>query len=153
MKFIKAFILTTILSFLLFPISGMASSLEKLPSSEASNQWEVVIDKPKSNEVKPKPDVYNIYSMAIKYIGNEDIKIERVEMYRDEPSSSYDFEIFTATDGLEIEKNSEHPVISHQNFPISTQATKLKVIVTWTMEGKDSRNYREEFFFKQKNES
>lgn len=150
MKFIKAFILITILSFLLFPTSGMASTLEKLPSSEKSNEWEIVIDKPKNNEVKPKPDVYNIYSMAIKYIGNEDIKIERVEMYRNDPSSSYDFELLNASgDDLEIEKNSEHPVISHQNFPISTEATKLNVIVTWTKEGKESRKYKEEFTFKQ----
>ncbi|WP_085994188.1 hypothetical protein [Oceanobacillus senegalensis] len=88
--------------------------------------------------------------MAIKYIGNEDIKIERVEVYRDDPSSSYEFELFTATgDGLEIEKNSDYPSISHQNFPISTQAKKLKVIVTWEKEGKESRKYREEFVFKQ----
>ncbi|WP_339229830.1 hypothetical protein NSQ77_06910 [Oceanobacillus sp. FSL K6-2867] len=153
MKFIKVFILTTILSFLLFPTNGMASTLEILPSSEKSNEWEIVIDKPKNNEVKSKPDVYNIYSMAIKYIGNEDIKIERVEMYRNDPSSSYDFELLTASgDDLELEvleKNSDHPVISHQNFLISTEATNLKVIVTWKKEGKESRKYREEFNFKQ----
>ncbi|MFD1445110.1 hypothetical protein [Oceanobacillus profundus] len=151
MKFIKVFILTTLLSFLLFPTSGMASTLEKLPLSEKSNEWEIVIDKPKNNEVKPKPDVYNIYSMAIKYIGNEDIKIERVEMYRNDPSSSYDFELLTASgDDLEVlEKNSDHPVISHQNFLISTEATKLKVIVTWKNEGKESRKYKEEFIFQQ----
>ncbi|WP_339228672.1 hypothetical protein NSQ77_02600 [Oceanobacillus sp. FSL K6-2867] len=151
MKFIRVFILTTILSFLLFPISGMASTLEKLPSSEKSNEWEIVIDKPKNNEVKPKPGVYNIYSMAIKYIGNEGIKIERVEMYRNDPSSSYDFELLTASgDDLGVlEKNSDHPVISHQNFPISTEAAKLKVIVTWKKEGKESRKYKEEFIFKQ----
>ncbi|WP_085994201.1 hypothetical protein [Oceanobacillus senegalensis] len=150
MKFIKAFIFTTILSFLLFPISGMASSLEKLPSSEKSNQWEVVIDKPKSNEHTPKPDV-NFYSMDIKYIGDEKVKIERVEAYRDDPNSSFDFEIFTVTPDLETEKDVKS--VGHQNFPIFTQATKLKVIVTWTKEGEDSskykRNFREEFIFKQ----
>ena len=84
MTCMKAFILSGISAFLLFPISGIASSLEELPSSESSGQWEVLIDKPKNNDLDPKPDVYNIYSMDVKYIGDEDIKLDRVEVYREE---------------------------------------------------------------------
>lgn len=152
MKVIKVFLLfTTILSFFLFPISGMASSLDKLPSSETSDQWEVIVDKPKNNDVEPKPDTYNIYSMDVRYIGDEDIKLESVEAYRDDPNSSYDFELFTFTNegDLEIDKDNEQPLVSHQNFPLSIQATELKVIITWTGEGEDSRKYREEFILKQ----
>ncbi|GIO25208.1 hypothetical protein J11TS1_37890 [Oceanobacillus sp. J11TS1] len=106
---------------------------------------------PKSEELEPKPEVYNIYSMDVTYIGDEDIKLDRVEVYRDDPSTSYDIELFTATgDGdLVIEKNSEQPSIGHQNFPISTKATELKVIITWKSESDGSRKYKEEFTFKQ----
>ncbi|GGP16406.1 hypothetical protein [Oceanobacillus neutriphilus] len=151
MKFTKVFIFFTILSFLLFPISGVASALEKLPSSDKTDQWEIMIDKPKNEDVEPKPDVYNMYSMDVQYIGDEDIKLERIEAYRDDPSSSYDFELFTIadTDDFEIDKNSKQPVFNHQNFPLSVQAKELKVIVTWTNKGDSDRKYREEFIFKQ----
>lgn len=93
MKFIRTTTLLCILAFSFAPINASASSLGHLPSTEKSNQWEVIIDKPKSDDLKSKPDVYNVYSMDIRYIGNEDIKIERVEAYRDDPSSSSDFEL------------------------------------------------------------
>ena len=148
MKFVKVSIICTILSILLFPLNGVASLQEQLPSLKSSKVWEVVIDKPKSNEIKSKPnDVYNIYSMDIKYVGNENIKIERVEAYRDDPSSSFDFELFTAD--LESVKNSGQQYFRHQNFPISKQATNLKVFVTWTKTDDNSRSFREEFNFKQ----
>ncbi|WP_040982786.1 hypothetical protein [Oceanobacillus jeddahense] len=149
MKWMQAFMLVTILSFLVFPASGMATSLENLPSSEASDQWEVNIDTPKNNDFETKPDIYNIFSMDIKYTGDKDIKLDRVEAYRDDPSSSYDFELFTVNDDLEFEKNKEQPVFSHQNFPLSIQSTELKVIVTWSDKDDSSRKYKEEFIFKQ----
>lgn len=151
MNFIKVFIFFTFLSFLLFPISGIASALEKLPSSEKTDQWEILIDKPKNEDVEPKPDVYNMYSMDVQYIGDEDIKLERVEAYRDDPNSSYDFELFTVADmdDIKFDKNSKQPIFSHHNFPFSVQAKELKVIITWTNEGDSARKYREEFIFKQ----
>ncbi len=96
------FTLSTILSIFLFPLSSIPSSLEQLPSSKLTKDWEEVIDKPKINELKPKPNVYNLYSMDIKYIGDETIRIERVEAYRDDPGSSADFDLFTANSGKEM---------------------------------------------------
>ncbi|RST76174.1 hypothetical protein D4T97_005165 [Siminovitchia acidinfaciens] len=147
MKFNKVVILSTILSILLFPLSSTASSLDQLPSSKLSKDWEVVIDKPKSNELKPKPDVYNIYSLDIKYIGDEAIKMERIEAYRDDPGSSVDFELFTSNLGME--RNVDQQTFHHQNFPISVKATDLKVIVTWANKGDNSRKFKEVFIFKQ----
>lgn len=147
MKIIKVFTLSTILSILIFPLSSIASPLDQLPSSKLSKNWEVVIDKPKSNELPPKPNVYNLYSMDIKYISDEDIKMERVEAYRDEPGSSTDFELFTSN--LGNEKNVDQQSFHHQNFPISVKANNLKVIVTWAKKDDSSRKFKEEFIFKQ----
>lgn len=147
MKFIRTTILLCILAFSFAPINTFASSLGHLPSIEKSNQWEVVINKPKSDELKSKPNVYNVYSMGIKYIGNDDIEIERVEVYRDDPSSPSDFELFTEDFEIEKDKTVE-PSFQHQNFPISTQAKQLKVIITWTKK-EDGRRLRKEFVFKQ----
>lgn len=147
MKFIRTITLLCILTFSFAPMNVFASSLEYLPSTEKSNQWEVIIDEPKSDELKSKPDVYNVYSMDIKYIGNDDIKIERVEAYRDDPNLSSDFELFT--ENFEVEKGKAiEPSFKHQNFPISTQAKQLKVIITWTKK-EDGRRFRKEFVFKQ----
>ena len=151
MKLIKVSIICTILSLLLFPSNSAALSLEQLPSSKSSNEWEVVIDRPKSDDLESKPDVYNIYSMNIEYIGNKDVKLERVEAFRDDPSLSYDIELFTVDcerDAKETNMNIE-PSFRHQNFPISTKATNLKVIVTWTKKVEGSRSFRKEFIFKQ----
>lgn len=86
--------------------------------------------------------------MGIKYIGNDDINIERVEAYRDDPKSSLDFELFTVDFEIEKGKNVE-PSFQHQNFPLSTQAKQLKIIITWTKKDDSSRSFREEFVFKQ----
>ncbi|ASK63947.1 hypothetical protein CFK37_18175 [Virgibacillus phasianinus] len=146
MKGTKILILILILT-LFIPIQTMASSLEKLPASETSTQWEVVIDHPESDEVKPKPGVYNMYSMDIKYVGDENIKLVRVEAYRDEPNSPIEYELFTA-DYEEMDGNFE-PSFHHQNFPFSAQAKKLKVIITWKKDRNNSRSFRDVFVFSQ----
>lgn len=74
--------------------------------------------------------------MDLKYIGDEDIVIVKVETYRDDPRLSSDFELFT----VEEKELELRPAFQHQNFPLSAQATKLKGIVNWTKEDKDSPN-------------
>lgn len=147
MKFVTVFIFCTILALLLFPINGIASSLDKLPSFKTSNQWEVVIDKPDNNDIESNP-VFNVYSMDIIRNGDEDIKILRVEAYRDEPNSLTDFELFTVN--YEKEKDMDlQPSFHHQNFPISAKAKNLKVIITWKKPSDSSRLFKEEFVFHQ----
>ncbi|MGD6960436.1 hypothetical protein ACQCWA_22975 [Rossellomorea aquimaris] len=133
------------------PISSLAQSLEKLPSTETSKQWEVLIGKgdhedPKLNK-SDKPGLYNIYSMDIKNIGDENVKLVRVEAYRDDPNSTKEYELFTAEYDQDKPLNSS---FHHHNFPLYTKATKLKVILTWTAksdESKYKRKFREQFVF------
>lgn len=153
MKKIKISLLCISLLVILTPINTLAATLEKLPSTESSKHWKVVIAKgdhedPKLNK-SDKPDLYNVYSMDIKNIGDENVKLVTVEAYRDEPNSSKEYELFT-TDYRE-DKPFE-PSFHHHNFPLYTKATELKVIVTWTDKSDKSkyqRKFREEFVFQQ----
>lgn len=144
---VKILMLFSMFTLSLFPINVIASSLDKLPSSETSSQWEVVIDKPDNNDVEANP-TFNVYSMDIKNIGNENIKIVKVEAYRDEPNSQTDFELFTVDFEKEKDMNLQAS-FHHKNFPISTEAKSLKVIITWKKQSDSSRLFREKFIFNQ----
>ncbi|WP_088087985.1 hypothetical protein [Bacillus sp. OV166] len=92
----------------------------------------MVVGKAASNDPNlnksTKPELYNVYSLDIKNIGDKDNKMVRVEAYRDEPNSTTQFELFT----VDYEHDNLNPSFQHQNFPLYTKATELKVIVTWT---------------------
>lgn len=150
-KFIISLLFTALL--ILAPKNSWAASLNKLPSTEYSEQWKVVIAKgdhedPNLNK-SDKPDLYNVYSMDIKNIGNENVKLVRVEAYRNEPNSTKEFELFTA----DYEQGeSSNPSFHHSNFSLYNKATKLKVMITWTDTSDTSkypRKFREQFIFKQ----
>lgn len=148
MKKLILSLLTT--TFLLVPINSLAATLKKLPSSESSNQWKVVIGKPDNPgfNKSTNPDLYNLFSMDIKNIGDKNIKLIRIEAYRNEPNSTKEYELFT----IENDTNDMHPSFHHHNFPMYTKATELKVILTWTDNSKESeykRRFREQFVFEQ----
>ena len=134
------------------PINSFAETLEKLPATETSDQWEVVIGKPDTDDPNlnksDNPDLYNVYSMVINNISNKDnVELVRIEVYRDHPKLSKEYELFTTNYD---EKNLLEPTLHHHNFPLYTKATKLKVIVTWTEKNDQSdRRYKEQFVFKQ----
>ncbi|PUB08212.1 hypothetical protein [Paenisporosarcina sp. OV554] len=141
MKKLKIFLLSILLLTTLPPINTFATTLEKLPLSVSSEQWSVVIGEPEND--KSKAGVYNVYSMEVKNIGDENINLVSVEAYRDEPKSPTEFELFTFTADLNMQ-----PYFQHTNFPISVEASKLKVTITWTGKS-DNRKYRETFIFNQ----
>jgi hypothetical protein len=152
MKKITFLFFSIIITLILVPINSLAATLQNLPSKESSKQWEVVVGKadssdPKLNKSK-KPDLYNVYSLNIKNIGEEDIKMVKVEAYRGEPNSATQFELFT----VDYEQDSLKSSFHHQNFPLYTKATQLNVIVTWTKKSDKNdhpRKYRELFVFQQ----
>ncbi|MFS0605273.1 hypothetical protein [Peribacillus frigoritolerans] len=150
MKKVQISILITVLFLTLAPINSFASSLENLPRKLSTNQWSVEIGKPDSpnrhDNKSDNPELYNVYSMDIKNIGDKNVKLVRVEAYRDDPNSQTAFELFTT----ESDKNLT-PSFHHNNFPLFTKATKLIVTVTWTKESGDKypRKFQEHFFFNQ----
>jgi hypothetical protein len=151
MKKFTALFTAFVLLFFLMPINnGMASTLDKLPSSQSSKQWSVVIGKPDAEKPefnKSKPDVFNVYSMDIKSISKNDIKLLRVEAYRNERHSKTEFELFTIEENMDLK-----PSFHHHNFPLAANAEMLTVIITWSKNGdnKHNRKYREQFVFIQK---
>jgi hypothetical protein len=134
----------------LIPMNTHAANLNKLPSVQSSRQWSVEIGKAETNQpelIQSKPGVYNVYSMDVKYVGKEEIKIVNIEAYRNEPRTSTEFELFTVKD-----IRLQQPLFHHSNFPISTKATKLTVILTWSKKSDTStfpRTYKEQFVFNQ----
>ncbi|MGJ7912338.1 hypothetical protein [Neobacillus sp. LXY-1] len=145
-------LLSMIIALILVPINSLAATLQNLPSKESSKQWEVIVGKADSDDTKlnksTKPDLYNVYSLNIKNIGDKDIKMVKVEAYRDEPNSTTQYELFT----VDYEHNSLEKPFHHQNFPLYTKATQLKVIVTWTKKSDKNdypRKYSEQFVFQQ----
>ncbi|USK56363.1 hypothetical protein LIS82_07795 [Cytobacillus solani] len=136
----------------LAPICSYAESLEKLPATETSEKWEIVIGKPNAKDPSlnksDRPDLYNVYSMVINNISNKDnVELVRIEVYRNHPNSTTEYELFT----VDYEGNKPlKPAFEHHNFPLYTNASKLKVFVTWAeKDDKTDRKYKEQFVFQQ----
>jgi hypothetical protein len=150
MKLIFPLVLMSVLLFLA-PYNTSAATLEKLPSAETTKNWKVVVGKPDTNNPKlnksTNPDLYNVFSLDIKNVSDEKIKLEKVEAYREEPKLDTQYELFTAE--LNKEKYSSNN-FHFQNFGLSKKSSYLKVVVTWTKEDDNTeRKYREEFIFQQ----
>ncbi|NRG44216.1 hypothetical protein HRF87_05495 [Bacillus sp. CRN 9] len=151
MKKFIAILFIAVLSFSA-TINTYAKTLEKLPVSKTSKQWNVEINEPDNYEdpdsnKSDNPDLYNMYSMRINNIGKDKVELVRIEAYRDEPRSSVEYELFT--EDYEGDKTAL-PMFHHSNFPLYTKAKELKVIVTWTEKNDKSkfkRKYREQFTF------
>lgn len=140
-----------VLLFILIPINGIAATLDKLPSSQSSEQWKVVIgepdaDKPELN--KSEHGVFNVFSLDIKNLGKDNINLVRVEAYRNDPHSKTEFGLFTFEDNM-LPQSSFHL----HNFPLAMNAQEITVSITWTKKGshnKKERKYREQFVYIQK---
>ena len=137
----------------LIPLNSSAATLKNIPSKEYSKQWEVVVGKADSDEPKlnksSKPDLYSVFSLDVKNIGDENIKLIRVEAYRDEPNSTTQYELFTVD---YEDEQALYPSFHHHNFPLYTKAKELKVIITWTKKSEKNdhqRKFREQFVFQQ----
>ncbi|MEH7384413.1 hypothetical protein V7147_03215 [Bacillus sp. JJ1521] len=151
MKKITSFLFITLLLISSVPSIGVAASLNKLSAKEVSKQWEVVVGKPDNEDPKAnisdKPDLYNVYSLDIKNIGDDNIELVRVEAYRNEPNTSFEYELFTVEN--DAPKKNLYPSFHHTNFPLYAKATELKIVVTWTKKHDQHRKLREQFVFKQ----
>ncbi|HWO98441.1 MAG TPA: hypothetical protein VNM45_19335 [Bacillus sp. (in: firmicutes)] len=126
-----------------------ALTFEQLPVTQTSKQWSIELGQGKGNNsqsinsqsTKPQQGVSNNYSIAVKSIG-KDVKNVRIEVFRDEPNSTTKYELFTA-ENLELLKDGEPFLFS--NFPLSENAKKLEITITWT-EG-SARKLKETFVF------
>jgi hypothetical protein len=150
MKKLAILLLSLTLLVTFAPNTTLAATLENLPSTESSKQWEVIVDNADSDDPNfnksTKPDLYNVYSMDIKNIGDENVKSLRIEAYRNDPNLKTEYELFTAED----EENKLLTPSFHHNFPLSSKATNLKVFITWTKKSRNNiyqRKYREVFVF------
>ncbi|MGD6857665.1 hypothetical protein ACQCVO_21735 [Bacillus infantis] len=147
MRRIKTSILILTLLLTSIPINAFAVSPDKLPVKVSSEQWSLEIGKPDSpdsnNNKSRDTNLYNLYSMDLNNIGNKNIKLIRIEAFRDDPKLKSDIELFT----IESDKLLT-PTFHHNNFPLLNGA-KLKVIVTWTVDqnGDSERKYQDRFIF------
>ncbi|WP_409300851.1 hypothetical protein [Peribacillus sp. SCS-155] len=126
-----------------------ALTLDKLPASQASQQWGVVIGRTSSNipsQISLEAGVFNIYNIDIKNIGDKNIENVVVEVYRDGNIEKTKYELFTTEAGPLLEEGSSQ----YRNIPVSEKTHTLEVIITWTKNIKDkhlARRYKESFVF------
>jgi hypothetical protein len=148
-KKIALFLLFIIVSTMIMPKDLEANELENLPRTLETKQWKVSVGKPDLSDKKLnksiRPALYNVYSLDIKNIGEENIELVRVEGYKNLPKSASTFyELFTVEydEGKPLE-----PSFHHSNFPLDTKATALMVSVTWKNKNNDQRKIKEQFIF------
>jgi|GEM_PF-3461204 len=132
--------------------SACALSLNQLPTAKNSDHWKVTFDKPDINDEKLKKDVFNVYSLDIKNIGDK-VYDPQIEVYRDEPNTRTMYWLFTS--GVSPLKQDFH----HQNMPVSSNAKNIEIVITWREqpyekmtngEKYSARKYKQTFVFKQK---
>lgn len=137
--------------FLCTPLNTFALTLEKLPVSNSSQQWTVEIGEAEkqSGNVQGNRNEYKEYSLDIKNIGEETIELERIEVYRNESNSNTKYELLTA-DEVDLKTVK---TFHHENLPVSLNANRLEVIITWSKKDeqvKSARKYQETFVFETK---
>ncbi len=119
-------IFVTIMSVLTIASSSLsvnAASIKELPVTQSSNQWKVTVGKAETDNSKEEKDVFNLYSIDIKNIGDKVYNLT-FEVYRDEPSTKTMF-------GLSEVKSIDQDFYHHSNQPVSSNAKQIEVIVTW----------------------
>ncbi|CAH2462293.1 MULTISPECIES: hypothetical protein [Bacillus cereus group] len=135
-----------------------AYSPKSLPISQNSDQWQVNIDEVKRTSEKllqPKKGVFQTYHFAVKNLGKSEVYNVQVEVFRNEPHTKTKYELFSLK---ESRLAGEKTGFEHANFPVSTKADKIDVIITWQehpflsmRNGQkfESRKFKEHFVFKE----
>ncbi|KZD33182.1 hypothetical protein [Bacillus cereus] len=134
-----------------------AYSPKSLPISQNSDQWQVNIDEPKkiSNKVlQAKKDEFQTYQFSVKNVGKNEVYNVQVEVFRNEPNMKTKYELFSRK---ESHLASGKTGFKHANFPVSTKADEVDVIITWQEhpfrsmrngQKVESRKFKEHFVFK-----
>ncbi|GMR66807.1 MULTISPECIES: hypothetical protein [Bacillus] len=134
-----------------------AYSPKSLPISQNSDQWQVNIDEPKkiSNKVlQAKKDEFQTYQFSVKNVGKNEVYNVQVEVFRNEPNMKTKYELFSRK---ESRLASGKTGFKHANFPVSTKADEVDVIITWQEhpfrsmrngQKVESRKFKEHFVFK-----
>ncbi|KAB2452094.1 hypothetical protein F8160_05020 [Bacillus sp. CH126_4D] len=134
-----------------------AYSPKSLPISQNSDQWQVNIDEPKKISKKmlqTKKDEVQTYQFSVKNVGNSEVYNVQVEVFRNEPKTKTKYELFSRK---ESRLASGKTGFEHTNFPVSTKADEVDVIITWQEhpfrsmrngQKVESRKFKEHFVFK-----
>ncbi|EJV62736.1 hypothetical protein [Bacillus cereus] len=135
-----------------------AYSPKSLPISQNSDQWQVNIDEVKRTSEKllqPKKGVFQTYHFSVKNLGKSEVYNVQVEVFRNEPHTKTKYELFSLK---ESRLAGGKTGFEHANFPVSTKADKIEVIITWQehpflsmRNGQkfESRKFKEHFVFKE----
>ncbi len=135
-----------------------AYSPKSLPISQNSDQWQVNIDEVKRTSEKllqPKKGVFQTYHFSVKNLGKSEVYNVQVEVFRNEPHTKTKYELFSLK---ESRLAGGKTGFEHANFPVSTKADKIDVIITWQehpflsmRNGQkfESRKFKEHFVFKE----
>ncbi|MGG0723829.1 hypothetical protein [Bacillus mycoides] len=135
-----------------------AYSPKSLPISQNSDQWQVNIDEVKRTSEKllqPKKGVFQTYHFSVKNLGKSEVYNVQVEVFRNEPHTKTKYELFSLK---ESRLSGGKTGFEHANFPVSTKADKIDVIITWQehpflsmRNGQkfESRKFKEHFVFKE----
>ncbi|OFD44862.1 hypothetical protein BWGOE4_21680 [Bacillus mycoides] len=135
-----------------------AYSPNSLPISQNSDQWQVNIDEVKRTSEKllqPKKGVFQTYHFSVKNLGKSEVYNVQVEVFRNEPHTKTKYELFSLK---ESRLAGGKTGFEHANFPVSTKADKIDVIITWQehpflsmRNGQkfESRKFKEHFVFKE----
>ncbi|HDR3886656.1 TPA: hypothetical protein QCO65_000977 [Bacillus cereus] len=135
-----------------------AYSPKSLPISQNSDQWQVNIDEVKKTSEKllqPKKGVFQTYHFSVKNLGKSEVYNVQVEVFRNEPHTKTKYELFSLK---ESRLSGGKTGFEHANFPVSTKADKIDVIITWQehpflsmRNGQkfESRKFKEHFVFKE----
>ncbi|OQR56176.1 hypothetical protein [Bacillus sp. CDB3] len=134
-----------------------AYSPKSLPISQNSDQWQVNIDEPKKiskNMLQAKKDKFQTYQFSVKNVGENEVYNVQVEVFRNEPNMKTKYELFSLKEGRLA---SGKTGFRHANFPVSTKANEVDVIITWQEhpfrsmrngQKVESRKFKEHFVFK-----
>ncbi|MFE6137397.1 hypothetical protein [Bacillus sp. NPDC057893] len=135
-----------------------AYSPKSLPISQNSDQWHVNIDEVKKTSEKllqPKKGVFQTYHFSVKNIGKSEVYNVQVEVFRNEPNTKTKYELFSLK---ESRLASGKTGFEHANFPVSTKADEVNVIITWQEhpfrsmrngQKVEARKFKEHFVFKE----
>ncbi|QWG33395.1 hypothetical protein E0M25_09965 [Bacillus mycoides] len=135
-----------------------AYSPKSLPISQNSDQWHVNIDEVKKTSEKllqPKKGVFQTYHFSVKNLGKSEVYNVQVEVFRNEPNTKTKYELFSLK---ESRLASGKTGFEHANFPVSTKADEVNVIITWQEhpfrsmrngQKVEARKFKEHFVFKE----